>query len=62
MDEKEKKEEGKIIQGEVEVVVEGEVENKEDEAEGVNEEAEVEISHRHESTPVCVLKVEEGPA
>ena len=35
--------------------------NKEDEAEGVNEEAEVEISHRHESTPVCVLKVEEGP-
>ena len=62
VDEKEKKEEGKIIQGEVEVVVEGEVENKEDEAEGVNEEAEVEVSHRHESTPVCVLKVEEGPA
>ena len=25
------------------------------------EEAEVEVSHRHESTPVCVLKVEEGP-
>ena len=61
VDEKEKKEEGKIIHREVEVVVEGEVENKEDEAEGVNEEAEVEVSHRHESTPVCVLKVEEGP-
>ena len=51
VDEKEKKEEGKIIHGEVEVVVEGEVENKEpkeDEAEGVNEEAEVEVSHRHD--------------
>ena len=48
MDEKEKKEEGKIIHGEVEVVVEGEEENKEDEAEGVNEEAEVEVSHRHD--------------
>ena len=45
----------------MEVVVEGEVENNEDEAEGVNEEAEVEVGHRHESTPVCVLKVEEGP-
>ena len=21
----------------------------------------MEVSHRHESTPVCVLKVEEGP-
>ena len=61
VDGKEKKEEGKIIHGEVEVVVEGEVENKEDEAKGVNKEAEVEISNRHESTPVCVLKVGEGP-
>ena len=61
VDEKEKKEEGKLIHGEVEVVVEGEVENKEDEAKGVNKEAEVEISNRHKSTPECVLKVEEGP-
>ena len=60
MDGKEKKEEGKIIHGEVEVVVEGEVETKDDEAEGINEEAEVEISNRHESTPVCVLKVARG--
>ena len=58
VDEKEKNEEGKIIHGEVEVVLEGEVETKEDEAEGVNEEAEVD--NQQSSREHSCVRIEGG--